>query len=167
MAEEATDPGPRKGMRTGAKVGIGCGIGCLVVVILLAVGGFIVFKKVKSKIGQVKSELIELGFENVVRGQMLEVRDPITEHTLYMGQVVKIMSDSTGDVAVMAQSCEVHGKIKGKLYFRGQVLVVQPQAEIADGLDVIAQMIQNYGKIEGGITGTYQALQDESVQNAK
>ena len=69
---------------------------------------------VKGKIDETASELKQLGFENVVKGQALEITDKITKPTLYMGQVVKIMADCSTDLAVMAQICEIHGKVDGK-----------------------------------------------------
>jgi len=152
----------KKGLSTGAKWGVGCGVGCLVVVVLLAAAGIFGFRVVKGKIDEVASELQTKGFENTVRGQSLEITDAITEPTLYMGQIVKIMSDCTTDLAIMAQIGEIHGRVEGKTYFRGQMLTVQPQAVLRKGLDVKAQTILQYGTVDGPITGTYQLLQDKT-----
>ena len=158
MNENSIQNVKKKGMSTGAKWGLGCGIGCLTVIIVISIGLFITVKFVKDKIDETASELEQLGFENVVKGQALEIGNKIIKPTLYMGQVVKIMADCSTDLAVMAQVCEIHGKVDGKVYFRGQVLIIQPHAELKNGLDIVAQVLQKYGKIEGEITGDYQTV---------
>jgi len=162
MSEQAEwleeEPKEKKKLSTGAKWGIGCGSGCLVVVLLVA--GTILFGVVyvKKVVAKYETELNGLGFDKVEMAQMQDVRDPITEQKLFKGQTVRIYSDSTVDIAVLAQICEIHGKIDGKVYFRGQMLIIQPQAEITGGLDATAQMVQNLGKIKGGITGKHQMI---------
>jgi hypothetical protein len=155
----------KKGMGTGAKVALGCGIGCLVLVVVFAVAAFVAFRMGMSYLDKAAEEFRAKGFENVVRVQNIEVTEPIHEPVLYMGQVVKIMADCTTDLAVMAQVCEIHGTVEGKLHFVGQVLTIQPGAVLKGGLDTKAQLIQNYGQIEGEITGAYQSLVDKSQQS--
>ncbi len=145
----------KKGLSKGAKWGIGCGVGCLTFIVILAIAGFIGFKVVKAKIDKVEAELKSHGFEHVVKGQMLEISDNITKPELYMGQIVKIMGDCSTNLAVMSQLCEIHGKINGDFYFRGQLLTIQPNAVIEGNLDIKAQALQNYGKVNGEIIGTY------------
>ena len=154
----------KKGMSTGAKWGTGCGIGCLTLIVIIAVVGFIGFRFAKGKLGAMTQEMEELGFENVVKQQVIEVRDEITEPTLYMGQMVKILGNCTTNLAIIAQAAEIHGKVDGKVYFRGQMLTIQPTAELLNGLDVTAQAIQKYGKVHGEIAGQYQALDDKAGQ---
>jgi cytoskeletal protein CcmA (bactofilin family) len=101
-------------------------------------------------------EFNQLGFEYVVKAQTIEVWEDINEKTLFMGQVVKIYGNCSTDLAIMAQMAEIHGNVGGKVYFRGQLLVIQPNAVITNGVDVMAQAVKNYGKVEGGITGKYQ-----------
>jgi hypothetical protein len=160
MSEEVK----KKGMSTGAKWGTGCGIGCLTVIIIIAVVAFIGFRLAKGKLDEVTLEMKELGFENVVQQQMIEVKDEITEPTLYVGQMVKIIGDCSTNLAIVAQMAEIHGKVAGKVYFRGQMLTIQPEAELLNGLDVKAQVVQKYGKIHGEITGEGYALDDKSEQ---
>lgn len=170
MAEETTmdETGvKKKKMGTGAKVAIGCGSGCLVVVLLFAVaiatGAFYV-KKIVSKY---ETELKGHGFETVMQEQMLNITEPVTEPILFKGQSVRVMSDCSTNMAVLAQVCEIHGTVEGKLYFRGQMLTIHPGAEILGGADVQAQLVQNNGKIEGGITGKYQLVGSTSLPNAE
>ncbi len=149
----------KKKMGTGAKVAIGCGSGCLLVVlvtVLVIIASVFYVKKIVSKY---EDELKSHGFETVTQGQMLNITEPIDEPILFKGQSVRIMSDCSTNMAVLAQVCELHGRIEGKLYFRGQLLTVYPGAEILGGVDVQAQVLQNNGKIEGGITGKYQEHQ--------
>ena len=153
----------KKKMGTGAKVAIGCGSGCLVVVLLAVIGIGVGMFYVKKMIGKYELELKGYGFEQVTAGQMLTITDPITEPVILKGQAVKIMSDCSTNLAVMAQVCEIFGKVDGKLYFRGQMLTVHPGAEITGGVDAQAQVVQNNGTIEGGMTGKYQLLEKGSV----
>jgi hypothetical protein len=157
------DENKKKGMSTGAKWGIGCGIGCLTLIIIIAIAAFIGFRYVKGKVESITQELKQIGFEKEVKGQMLEVRDDITEPTIYIGQGVKILGNCKTDLAIIAQMAEIHGKVDGKVYFRGQVLVIQPKAELLNGLDVTAQVIQKHGKVNGKITGKYQAIDDDKT----
>jgi hypothetical protein len=156
----------KKKMGTGAKVAIGCGSGCLVVVLLIAAVAIAGTVYVKNMITKYENDLKSQGFETVVSGQMLDVTDPVDEPTLFKAQVVRIMSDCSTDMAVLAQACEISGKIEGKLYFRGQVLTVNPGAEILGGVDAQAQVLMNKGKIEGGITGKYQLVEPSDLSNA-
>ena len=152
----------KKGMSTGAKWGLGCGVGCLVIVILVAVGGFVGYRVIKGKIAGTVTELKNLGFAKVETGPQFVVTTDITEPTLYVAQMVKITGNCTTNLAIVAQMAEIHGRVDGKVYFRGQILVVQPNAELRGGLDVQAQVIQKFGRIDGAITGVYQALDDKS-----
>ena len=149
----------KKKMGTGAKVAIGCGSGCLVVVLLVVVAVGVGAFYVKKMISRYETELKGYGFETMATGQALDINEPVDEPLLFKGQVVRIMADCSTNIAVLAQVCEVYGKIDGKLYFRGQVLTVQPGAEILGGIDAQAQVIQNNGKIEGGISGKYQLIE--------
>ncbi len=147
----------KKKLSTGTKWAIGCGSGCLtliVIAIVLGITGTVVVKKIITKY---ETELKGLGFETVISGQSVDVTDPVTEPKLFKGQMVRILADSSTDVAVLAQVCEVHGTIHGKLYFRGQVLTIRPGASITDGVDLQAQILQNHGNISGEITGKYQS----------
>jgi hypothetical protein len=154
-----TDATGRRKMPLGVKVLTGCGVGCVVVMLLGLVAGFVGFRIAKAKLDETVAELREKGFDREVKGQALEVREEITEPTLYLGQVVRVHKDCHADLAIVAQMAEVFGKVEGKMYFRGQVLIIQPGAELQNGLDVFAQVVQNHGRIEGGVTGTYQAMQ--------
>ncbi len=148
----------KKKMGTGAKVAIGCGSGCLVVVLLggVLIGVGAVY--LKKMIAGYEAELKGYGFESVTSGQVLDITEPVTEPTLFKGQVIRILTDSSTNIAILAQVCEIHGQVDGKLYFRGQVLTVEPRAKILGGIDAQAQVIQNNGTIKGGITGKYQLV---------
>ncbi len=161
MNENIKNSPPKKGMSTGAKWGIGCGSGCLVLIIVIPLACFIGYRVVKGKIDTMATELKDKhGFEYVVKGQTIVIDETITKPTLYMGQMVKIHGDCTTNLAVMAQMCELYGAVEGKMYFRGQILTIKPEAHLKDGLDVFAQMVQNQGTIDGKITGSYQTIQN-------
>lgn len=153
----------KKKMGTGAKVAIGCGSGCLVVVLLVIIGIGVGAFYVKKTIAKYETELVGYGFETVQEGQMMTISSPITEPVLLKGQSVTIQADCSTNLAVLAQICEVFGKVDGKLYFRGQMLTVHPGAEITGGVDVKAQLLQNNGTIEGGMAGEYQLIEAGAI----
>lgn len=157
-------PGQKKGMSTGAKVGIGCGVGCLVIVIGIIIAGYVGYRFVLGKVDEFTAEFKQLGFENQVKGQVVEITEEINEKTVYIGQSVRILGDSRADIAIIAQMAEIHGRVEGKVYFRGQMIAIQPNAELLNGLDVYAQMVTNEGRIDGGITGQYQAIDGEGAR---
>ncbi len=158
LAETTPDAPQKKKMGTGAKWAIGCGSGCLtliVIVIAITIAGAVFVKKAIAKY---ETELKALGFETVVSGQAVDVTEPITTPQLFKGQMVRILADSDTDVAVLAQLCEIHGVIRGKLFFRGQMLTLKPGSKVLGGIDVQAQMLQNQGEISGEMTGKYQLI---------
>jgi hypothetical protein len=154
----------KKGLSTGSKWGIGCGCGCLVMVVLIVVGVVFGVRFAKDKVAGMTQELKQYGFEKEVKGQIVEVKEDIAEPTLYAGQAVKILGNCTTNLAILAQMGEIHGRVDGKVYFRGQILIIQPNAVLMNGLDVKAQVIQKYGTINGEITGVYQTIDDKSAK---
>lgn len=149
----------KRGMSTGAKWGIGCGIGCLTTLILVGVLAFVAYRFTMAKVEEATLEFREMGFELTTKGQQINVTEDIAEQRLYVGQIVKVFGDCTTNLAILAQMAEIHGKIDGKLYFRGQMLTVHSNAHVVGGIDVKAQLLQVHGKVDGGITGEYQQVQ--------
>jgi hypothetical protein len=149
---------------TGSKCLIGCGIGCLLLVIIsglvLGVGGYFAYKYTTGKINAWSQKFEDMGFEKI-KGQIIEIVNDVNVPTLYLGQTVKVMGDCKKDIAIIAQSAEIHGKVAGTVYFRGQRLVIQPRAVIEGDLDVKAQSIEIYGQVKGQIKGTYQTLENK------
>ena len=151
----------KKGLSSGAKWGIGCGSGCLVVVVVLAVAGIVVYAFIKRQVGDWKEEFAALGFEHVETGQQVTVSQPVTIPTLYLAQGVKITSEVATNVAIIAQMAEVYGRVDGDLYFRGQMLMIGPEAVIEGDVDLAAQSVVLEGEVKGEVRGTYQSLQGE------
>jgi hypothetical protein len=155
--EQMPDAPQKKKLGTGAKWAIGCGGGCLtmiVIVVALIIAGTVFVQKIITKY---ETELKGLGFETVIAGQLVTVTEPITSPQLFKGQVVRILTDADTDVAVLAQTCEINGTIQGKLYFRGQMLTINPGSKVLGGIDIQAQILQNRGEVSGEITGKYQS----------
>ncbi len=146
-------PPPRKGMSTGAKWGIGCGAGCLTMILVVAIAGFVGYRALRHWVDGRTEDLKIHGFEKVRTGQAIDVKDLPAEPVLYRGQIVRILGDCPTNLAIIAQMAEIHGVVKGKTYFRGQILVVQPRAELQGGLDIQAQVLQQLGRITGPIEG--------------
>jgi hypothetical protein len=102
-------------------------------------------------------EFRALGFENVVRGQALEIKDRIDTPTLYQASGVRIYGTCTTNLAIVARVAEIHGRVEGKLYFRGQKLVIMPNAEVVNGLDAWGAVFP-HGKIGGPVTGGHRMI---------
>ena len=164
MTEQAMAVNPKAGMGTGGKCALGCGGGCLVMLIMLFTITLAGFKYLNEWIETNTDEFREKGFEQVVKGQIIEITSDVTEPTLYIGQSVKIRSDCTTNLAVIAQMCEVYGEVDGSMYFKGQMLIVQPSAHVKGDLDVFGQMIENFGTIDGNVVGQYQSFKDKSAK---
>ncbi len=145
---------------------IGCGIGCLVALVLfilvVALGVYGVKYGLK-KLDEMSSEFEQQGFvkETNEFGQSIEVTGDVTERKLYVGQMVKIIGDCSDDIAIIAQMAHIHGKVDGTLYFRGQMLTIEPGAHLQGDLDLKCQVVTIYGKVDGQILGTYTDLQDK------
>ena len=156
-------PLPKTGMSTGAKVGIGCGSGCLVLILLGVIAGFAGWKWVEGKVKEFEAEFAEIGLAPGPSGQVLQVTEVPTEPTFYKAQVVTLNFSEpvTVEIGVIAQQLDIQkGSFAENVYFRGQIVTVQPGADLEKELNVICQMVQNLGgKVAGGITGRYQAKQ--------
>jgi len=153
----------KTGMSATTKWLLGCGCGCggLVVLFIAAcIGGWMYGM---SYVNGIVEELESKGFNKVRMQQVVVVGEPAKDKDLYVGQVVKITNGAEGDLAIVAQIAEISGKVNGKVYFRGQILKVMPGAEITNGLDVKAQIINDRGSIKGDITGTYQSKTDQAL----
>lgn len=60
-----------------------------------------------------------LGFENVVRGASLEIKEEVREPTLYQAAGVRIYGNCATNLAIVARIAEIHGRVQGKVYFPG------------------------------------------------
>jgi hypothetical protein len=164
-ADAAAGPKKKK-MSAGAKWGLGCGIGCLSVIVIGVVVITLVTMSFLEK-ADTAAEIMrtEHGLTNLVSRQDLSVREDIDTPTVYKGQMVKISGDCSTDIGIVAQVAEIHGTVEGKVYFCGQILIIQPGAEIKNGIEVVtfAQIIKNEGKVTGGIVGPYQQLDDSGA----
>jgi len=60
-------------------------------------------------------------------------------------------------VAIVARLAEIHGRIEGKLYFRGNKLVIARGGELVNGLDAQG-FVYRLGKINGPFTGSYRII---------
>jgi hypothetical protein len=153
--------GPQKSKKK--KWVIGCSIGCLVALVLfilvVALGIYGVKYGIKM-IEEISSEFEKQGFVKVT-AQSIEVNEEITEPTVYLGQTVKIIADCHTDVAIIAQIAQIHGKVAGTLYFRGQLLTIEPEAHLQGVLDLKCQIVTIYGKVDGQIQGEYGEMQDK------
>lgn len=150
-------------MSTGAKVGVGCGSGCLILIIVCAIGGFVGWQWVQGKVEEFETEFAEMGFKAGPSGQALVVTEVPTEPTFYKAQMVtfNFTEPVTVEIGVIAQQLEIEqGNFAENVYFRGQIVSLQPGANLEKELNVYCQIIKELGgKVVGGITGTYQVKQ--------
>jgi hypothetical protein len=156
---DATPPPEKKGMSKGGKCCLGCGCGCLSIIVAIALVPLVGYKLMMNKADQYAAEFKAVGIEEVVQKVVIEVAEPAADATTYMGAMVSINADCPSDLAIVAPFAQITGKIDGKVYFRGQILMVMPGAELRGGLDIKARYLQNMGQIEGEIVGEYQTLE--------
>jgi hypothetical protein len=143
---------------------IGCSAGCLSLIVIAVIGGcFAGFMWVKNYVAENSAPFIKEGYTKV-SGQMIEVTNPVAKPTLYVGQMVRFHTDSNANVAIIAQTAEIQGKIQGKLSFRGQILVIAPGSDIAGDLDVQAQVVQNEGAVHGQTVGNFRLVKGNKLQ---
>ena len=81
-----------------------------------------------------------------------------TEPTIYIGQSVRILNGSDRGMAFLCQTAEIHGPVVGNVRFIGQALTIKENAELMRDLEVTAQLVNLFGKVDGKITGVYQML---------
>jgi hypothetical protein len=141
---------------------VGCGIGCLVVLVLFILVIAMGVKYGRKMVKQMSNEFEQQGFvrEESEFGTSMEITEDVTERKVYVGQAVKIIGDCSDDIAIIAQMAQIHGNVAGTLYFRGQLITIEPGAHLQGDLDVICQIVTIYGKVDGQILGKYADLQD-------
>lgn len=134
-----------------AKCGLGCAIVLLIGVIALSIGVIATVRLGRKYIESLTAEYRDMGFTETIRGQKLTVRQDMDKPTILLGQMVEVYGSSSTNLAVVAQVAEIHGNIDGKLYFKGQVLRIMPEAHIRNGADITAQSFTNDGTVEGDL----------------
>ena len=98
-----------------------------------------------------------------MKGQTIDVKEDTDEPVLYQASGVRIYGTCTTNVAIVARIGEIHGRVLGKVYFRGQKLVIMPNAEVVNGLDAKGQVIR-YGKVGGEPRGTSEGTIEHIVE---
>lgn len=141
--------------------GHGClkaaGIGCLVILIGLGVLGYVGYRFVKHQYTAVMERYEGEGYKKV-EGQFIEVTETIAEPTIFVGQSVKINKGSERGMAFLCQTAEIHGTVVGNVHFVGQMITINEDAELMRDLEVTAQLVNLFGKVDGKVTGVYQTL---------
>lgn len=100
-----------------------------------------------------------------VMGEAIVETEPVVGHRLYACRNLELRSDSQADLAIIAQSATIAGVVNGNLDFLGQSLVIEKNAVIkGDVRSRIAQLITVKGRIEGSLSGDYQALNAAASQ---
>jgi hypothetical protein len=150
--------------------GHGClkasGIGCLAILIALGVAAYVGVRFAKRQYQAVMQRYEREGYKKV-EGQIIEVTEPVSEPTIFIGQVVRVKNGSDRGMVLLCQSGEIDGKIVGNVHFVGQMLTVHKGAELMRDLEVTAQVVNLFGKVDGKITGVYQALNREPEPSSK
>ena len=151
----------------GKTVAKGCGCGCLALIIAagITIGGGTYW--VKSKIDEFTQEFVDRGMKPGQSGQVITITEPPTEPTYYIGQVVRLNTDTDVEIGILAQTAELNGVASEKVYFRGQVVQIKQDGHLKKGLDVKCQVVQNVGgNVEGGLTGPAQVVQPASLRES-
>lgn len=141
--------------------GHGClkatGIGCLVILIALGGLAYAGYRFAKRQYTAVMQRYEREGYRKV-EGQFIEVTETVTEPTIFVGQSVRINKGSERGMALLCQSGTINGKVVGNVHFVGQTLTIHPDALLMKDLDVTAQVVNQFGKVDGKVTGVYQVL---------
>jgi len=139
----------------------GCGIGCLglIVIAILAMASATWFAM--SFVGELEDGLVAQGLEKQ-SGQIIEVKDMITEPTYYKGQIVMVRNGSEVPLGFLCQMAELRGEFHEPVTFRGQILTIHKDAVLHQGLDVKAQIVERVGTVNGDITGEFQIITETS-----
>ncbi len=159
-------PPTRRGMSTGAKVGIGCAIlGVLLLVLICAgliFGGYWGVQQIIKFVEDFEQQ----GY-TLVEGQRLNVTTPVTESTVYTGELLTIDADVTGNLAIAVQSATINGRVEGDIDFVGQELTIGPEAVVTGDVRVrFGQTVTVFGTVEGEISGMYQTLRQNQLPAA-
>lgn len=151
---------PRKGSFAKGCL-ITSGVGCLVVLIAFGAITYVGIRYVKKQYAAVMEKFESQGYRKV-EGQIIDVTERVVEPTLYIGKSVRIRAGSDRGLAFITQTAEIDGVVKGNVYFMGQMLTIRKGAEIQQDLEVTAQVVNNFGTVQGAIKGVYQALNTSS-----
>jgi len=136
---------------------IASGIGCLVVILAIGAISFVTYRFVKKQYGAVMEKFENQGYQTV-EGQVVTMSDPVAEPTLYIAQSVSIRDGSERGLAFMCQTAEIRGHVKGNVYFMGQMLTIHEGAVIDQDLELTAQVVNNFGTVNGQVKGMYQVM---------
>src|SRR4029450_887179 len=94
-----------------------------------------------------------------VNGQVIDVTGPITQPTVFVGQVVNLKADSDSKVAIIAQTGLIDATVDGDVDFYGQALTIGPNGVVNGDVNIrAAQIVTVGGRVEGTVTGTYQQM---------
>lgn len=157
------EPGPQlPGRPNTRKWLIGCAVAFAAFLVFCVGTAYIGAWYAQRQMNKMIGDFQQKGFQQV-KGQQINVTQPITGKTLYFGQVVKIDADSATDLAIFAQQADINGKVNGTLYFRGQTLNVAKGASVTGDLDVLGQVINLYGTVGGQVKGRYQQLNNQGT----
>jgi len=146
---------------------IATGIGCLVIIVIMSVFGFFAYKLGKKMYDGFMSQITqfeEQGYKRV-DGQVITVSEVVTEPTVYVGQSARIEKGSERGLAIFCQTASIEGKVNGNVYFMGQILTIEPNSEITGNLNVAAQQVNIFGKLQGELQGTYQVLNRDDEES--
>jgi hypothetical protein len=139
----------------------GCGLGCLglILIAILATASAAWFGY--SLVNDMEDELIAQGLSKQ-SGHVLKIEETVTEPTYYKAQIVLLRNGSDAPLGLLCQMAELRGEYFEPVTFRGQLLTIHQDAVLHKGLDVTAQMIEQLGKVEGDITGSFQTISETS-----
>lgn len=144
----------------------GCAVGCLTIVLLMALGMFGAYRALRGRYPSLTERLRDQGYE-VVRGQFLDIAEPVSARTVFLGQHVRILAGSRRGIAILAQTAEIHGTVEGNVYFWGQEITIAADAELKHHLHVTADRVIKKGRIEGEVRGYYRELKAAGEEDSK
>ena len=94
-----------------------------------------------------------------VDSAIITVTEPVTEPTVFTGNIVKLKADIHGDVAIMGKIVDVEGTVEGNIEFSGVSLTIESGAVVKGNIHANpATSIVVNGEVQGRITGSYRSL---------
>lgn len=144
----------------------GCALGCLLVLLLFTVSLCGAWQFLRKHYAGAVSRMGEQGY-TTIQGQFVEVNEPLTNRTVIFAQSVRLQNGSERGIAIVAQSARISGTVKGNAYFFGQLLIVEPDAELIHNLHVVAQRVELQGTLRGELRGYYAKLVQRTASRDK
>ncbi|MBN2542120.1 polymer-forming cytoskeletal protein [bacterium] len=129
----------------------------IILVIILLVGAYFIYRYAGKEIGNFAKQYTEAGYQKQT-GQVIEISNDIKSDMLYVCQVLVLDAKLDGSLALLCQTAEIGGEVTGDVDFKGQMLEVTETGKINGNLEIFGQVADIRGEVKGKITGKCSVL---------